>query len=127
MYDIMDEVAEHLASEYFTFMLNNRIRLREFVGNFQVVLTKPRNNTDEVLRLCDEFNKFRMEPIADRIPLLDERTLDILDGALLGKLRGFSIETVLKHECYEHMRSVEEKPLEIPTGPVLIRGLAPLQ
>lgn len=126
MRDHMEEMAEHLASEYFTFMLNNRTRLREFVGNFQVVLTKPRNNSNEVIRLCEEFNRFRMEPIADRIPLLDEKTMDILDDALLGKLKGFSIETILKHECYEHMRSLEEKPLEIPTGPVLIRGLAPL-
>lgn len=127
MMDWGAEYAEALASDYFTFMLNNRIRLREFVGNFQVVLTKPRNNVNEVLRLCEEFNRFRMEPIADRIPLLDEKTMDILDGALMGKLKGFSLETVLKHECYEHMRSLEEKPLAIPTGPVLNRGLAPLQ
>lgn len=126
MTDHMAEYAEILASEYFTFMLNNRIRLREFVGNFQVVLTKPKNNVNEVLRLCDEFNKFRMEPIADRIPQLDERTLDILDGAMMGKLNGFSLETILKHECYEHMRSLEERPLAVPTGPVLNRGLAPL-
>lgn len=127
MKDHMAEYIESLASDYFTFMLNNRTRLREFVGNFQVVLTKPRNNADEVMRLCDEFNKFRMEPISDRIPLLDEKTLDVLDDALLGKLKGFSIETILKHECYEHMRSIEEKPLVVPAGPVLIRGLAPLQ
>lgn len=126
MKDIIAEYAETLASDYFTFMLNNRTRLREFVGNFQVVLTKPKNNTSEVIRLCEEFNKFRMEPIADRLPHLDEATLDILDDALLGKLKGFSIETILKHECYEHMRSIEEKPLVVPSGPVLIRGLAPL-
>lgn len=122
---MMDHL-ETLASEYFTFMLNNRTRLREFVGNFQVVLTKPRNNTNEVLRLCDEFNRFRMEPIADKIPLLDSKSLDVLDDALLGKLKGFSLETVLKHECYEHMRTTEESVLAVPTGPVLIRGLVPL-
>lgn len=122
---MMDHL-ETLASEYFTFMLNNRTRLREFVGNFQVVLTKPRNNTNEVLRLCDEFNRFRMEPIADKIPLLDAKSLDVLDDALLGKLKGFSLETILQHECYEHMRTTEESVLAVPTGPVLIRGLVPL-
>lgn len=125
MKDHVAEYLETLASDYFTFMLNNRTRLREFVGNFHVVLTKPRTNTNDVLRLCDEFNKFRMEPIADKIPLLDEKALDVLDGALLGKLSGFSLDVVLKHECYEHMRSIEERPLAIPTGPVLIRGLVP--
>lgn len=117
---------ESLAGDYFTFMLNNRTRLREFVGNFQIVLTKPRNNTNEILRLCSEFNRFRMEPLADKIPLLDEKSLDILDDALLGKLKGFSIDTILKHECYEHMRATEEKSLVVPKGPVLIRGLVPL-
>lgn len=126
MSDPRIEYAEALASDYFSFMLNNRVRLRQFVENFQVVLTKPRNNANEVIRLCEEFNRFRMEPIADRVKTLDEKGLDILDGALLGKLKGFSLETILQHECYEYMRTTEEKPLEIPTGPVLIRGLAPL-
>lgn len=126
MTDHTAEYAEALASDYFSFMLTNRVRLRKFVADFKQVLTKPHNNVNEVIRLCDEFNRFRMEPIADRIPLLDEKTLDILDGAMMGKLNGFSIETILKHECYEHMRSIEEKPLATPTGPVLNRGIAPL-
>lgn len=124
MHNHSEEISEYLASEYFTFMLNNRIRLREFVGKFQVVLTKPRNNTNEVLALCDEFNQFRMSALPrDKLKELDEKEVDRLDGALLGRLNGFSLEVILKHECYEHMRSLEEMPLAIPNGPVLIRGL----
>lgn len=115
-----------LANDYFAYMLNNRHVMRDFVGKFQKELSGPRRNVVRVSELCDEFNQFRMAPLKGRIDGLGEEDLDKLDGALLGKLKGFEIETILKHECYEHMRSIEEKPLEIGSDPILIRGLVPM-
>jgi hypothetical protein len=123
MIDI-NETLGYLASEYFSYMLNNRIRLREYVGKFQQITTKPRNNIDDVVALCEEFNNFRMKPILDQaMKTLDEEQLDRLDGALLGKLVGFSPDIVTQHQVYEAMRSEIEKPIYHHNGPVLLRGL----
>lgn len=123
MIDYPDCFLSFLANEYFSYMRNNRLVVRKFVAEFREALSNPRKNVARITTLCDEFNKFRMTPLRGKLDKLDEESIDKLDGALLGRLKGFDLQTVLNHECYEHMRSLEEKPLEIKGGPVLIRGL----